>query len=485
VVARLGQGGQRTHAACQRLGEVPNPFCEADDLRSFVSELQGRLDAFEPVQSRVQDLRASLGAELGEPGYEGVISAGQQSLPQQRTGADRRLRAARRWHRLARFNVLAVLLLSAALWAGWYLLVAEPTAPEGVRLSALLHEYVGWWHDRYRVWLYPAAAGLSALALLLLLRSGVMKRRVRRLRAECDEVSRRMEVTRHRAELIDHVEGMAWPKALESLAELGDEALTRAVDGFSEGPGRVFLEEESLTELQGRADALMESCDLHLRQAREAIAGALGGLAKESEQYTRVRAENDAAMAREEERRRQAEAINARIEAVRSRVPAHESRIRLLELARDLVRGTCRELYARFNRVLRRYTGEVMPRLTEGRYQHLQIDEDLTVRVFSTDKSDFAGVEELSSGTQRQVMLAVRLAMAKALTEAAVHGDQFVILDEPFAFFDRERTRRTLEALPGIDPLLGQLWIISQDFEGEPQFRLHLRCVREADELVA
>ncbi len=51
---------------------------------------------------------------------------------------------------------------------------------------------------------------------------------------------------------------------------------------------------------------------------------------------------------------------------------------------------------------------------------------------------------EISSGTQRQMMLALRLALSRELINRAVKLRQFLFLDEPFAFFDDERTRSAL-----------------------------------------
>ena len=82
------------------------------------------------------------------------------------------------------------------------------------------------------------------------------------------------------------------------------------------------------------------------------------------------------------------------------------------------------------------------------------------------------------------MLLAVRLAMSKALIEAVDQDKQFIILDEPFAFFDRERIRASLAALPKVDKRLDQIWIITQEFEDLSPFTLHIECTRENEELI-
>ena len=122
-----------------------------------------------------------------------------------------------------------------------------------------------------------------------------------------------------------------------------------------------------------------------------------------------------------------------------------------------------------FNREIRELAGTALPRFTESRYEYLQIDEALNVRVFSNEKKDFMNLDEVSSGTQRQIMLALRLALSQELSARTGKGRQFVFLDEPFAFFDAVRTRSSLNALTGLDEQLSQIWVVTQSFTEEQQ----------------
>jgi exonuclease SbcC len=140
------------------------------------------------------------------------------------------------------------------------------------------------------------------------------------------------------------------------------------------------------------------------------------------------------------------------------------------------------ELSSRFNRDVKVLVGRLLPLFTDGRYEHLQIDEDLRVRVFSSDKRDFMDLEEVSSGTQRQIMLALRLALSKKLLDRTVKGRQFAFLDEPFAFFDEGRTRTALRALADLGGDISQVWIVAQDFPEncEVAFDTIITCERES-----
>jgi DNA repair protein SbcC/Rad50 len=107
------------------------------------------------------------------------------------------------------------------------------------------------------------------------------------------------------------------------------------------------------------------------------------------------------------------------------------------------------------------------------------------VRAFSNEKRDFMDLEEISSGTQRQIMLAVRLALSQELAGRTVRGEQFLFLDEPFAFFDEMRTRCALTVLPTLSDELNQIWIVAQDFADDLHFDYHVKCDRSFQSIPA
>ena len=170
-------------------------------------------------------------------------------------------------------------------------------------------------------------------------------------------------------------------------------------------------------------------------------------------------------------------------EAEQKKITEHQHQIAVRTLAEELLIGAETTLSQRFNRDLRELVGHTLPLFTSGRYEHLKIDEELNVQVFSNQKRDFTALDEVSSGTQRQIMLAVRLALSQKLVDSAMIGRQFIFLDEPFAFFDAERTLSTLEVLPLLSDEITQIWLIAQDFpEGSPLDK-HIECAREYESL--
>jgi len=155
--------------------------------------------------------------------------------------------------------------------------------------------------------------------------------------------------------------------------------------------------------------------------------------------------------------------------------------IRVRHKSIELLEGASRHQSGHFNRDIRELVGRMLPLFTDGRYEHLKIGDDLTVQVFSSDKRDFMELDEVSSGTQRQIMLAVRLALSQKLLDRAVKGKQFAFLDEPFAFFDEARTRKALNALKRLDNDISQIWIVAQSFPADELsgFAMHIDCGRE------
>jgi exonuclease SbcC len=92
-------------------------------------------------------------------------------------------------------------------------------------------------------------------------------------------------------------------------------------------------------------------------------------------------------------------------------------------------------------------------------------------------------LEEISSGTQRQIMLAVRLALSQQFINTTLGCRQFIFLDEPFAFFDEARTLSALRALPQLSAELSQIWIVAQVFPKDFAFDLQIHCRPDADVL--
>ena len=92
-------------------------------------------------------------------------------------------------------------------------------------------------------------------------------------------------------------------------------------------------------------------------------------------------------------------------------------------------------------------------------------------------------LDEISNGTQRQIMLALRLGLSQELVARLVRDDQFVFLDEPFAFFDSRRMRGVLKNLSELGGDLTQYWIVAQRFPQDAPIGLEIACGQHPDTL--
>ncbi len=130
----------------------------------------------------------------------------------------------------------------------------------------------------------------------------------------------------------------------------------------------------------------------------------------------------------------------------------------------------------RFNQKISDVSENTLPNFTQNRYSQIKIAEDFTVKIYSDEKNDYMDFDEISSGTQRQVMLALRIAMSEQLSINSGNEEQFIFLDEPFAFFDQSRTKATLEALPDVSDVINQVWISAQEFPENVQVAKKIEC---------
>ncbi|MGB5597861.1 MAG: AAA family ATPase [Thiothrix litoralis] len=129
----------------------------------------------------------------------------------------------------------------------------------------------------------------------------------------------------------------------------------------------------------------------------------------------------------------------------------------------DLLKRDASHSIGRFNQLVKTRCPELLQRFTQEHYKSLEISPDFNLKLLSEEKGDFLDFNEISTGTQRQVALAMRIALANALADATKTDKQMLFLDEPFAFFDPERTNNTLHSLAETSKgVISQIWLTAQ-----------------------
>ncbi|MCU7938859.1 MAG: AAA family ATPase [gamma proteobacterium symbiont of Bathyaustriella thionipta] len=254
------------------------------------------------------------------------------------------------------------------------------------------------------------------------------------------------------------------------------ERLSQAGANLAEKMRSLDKEENEERSLQINLVASSQASDKQLNTITEAD---LSFFDQQQDQQAELISQLSGALVIERERVNRAAELQEKINTLQSQIDDKESRNQTRELATELLTGAARHLSKRFNHIIRDHVGKTLPLFTQNRYEHLQIDEDLSVRVFSNEKHDFMDLDEISSGTQRQIMLAVRLALSQEMVSRKVHTQQFLILDEPFAFFDEQRTEQSLSVLPELSNDLPQIWIIAQSFPDNMNFEHSIYCERD------
>jgi len=132
-------------------------------------------------------------------------------------------------------------------------------------------------------------------------------------------------------------------------------------------------------------------------------------------------------------------------------------RLRVYTLARDCMRQASGEMLASAVPVLAESVGRTFARLTGGRYQDVEVSEsDLSISVYSPEKGDTIGADELlstlSKGTASQLYLSARLQLVDLLSRGRKPP---LIFDDSFSYFDEAR--------------LAMLWDFLKEVAGEEQ----------------
>ena len=484
MIDALDEQMQVMRTSCEQI-ETDSDLCtEHSDLSLYIKELGDRLDAFEDVQDRMDSYRIQLATLLGETDVDNSELQTEKPLPEQQKQLGREIGSLQLKNFGTQLLILAGVALALFNLLGWWQLGFNPDSTTAGWFQDLLTDIFGSWSDKRNHLLQMAAIGFGVFTAIMIFISMGISRKVGQLKKQQSRVQDRLDDISARARLIDEADEMPFTSLVEGLEKLNNEGISQLLKTYTQGMGQPFVNQLSLATEQDKLLDMLNACMNSVGDLRESIATEIGRHQRIIEEsHERIEELNNE---KEDIRRREMEMqeLREQVDGLATQTSRHEEHIDTLKLSQYLLRETCRNIYGRFNQVLSKYTGKVMPKLTDNRYKQMQIGEDLGVRVFSQDKNDFGELEEFSSGTQRQMLLAVRLAMSKALIEAVEQNRQFIILDEPFAFFDRERIRATLAALPKVDKHLDQIWIITQEFEDLSPFTLHIECSRESEEMI-
>ena len=168
--------------------------------------------------------------------------------------------------------------------------------------------------------------------------------------------------------------------------------------------------------------------------------------------------------------------IRSGLQDLKQELSVNEREIQVQETGIKLLQRASEALITDFNASIIDRTEKTMPLFTENRYKQIRISSDLSVHVYSEEKMDWVDFDEVSSGTKRQILLAVRIAMAEQLAKNTNNEKQFLFLDEPFTYFDQDRAKASLAALPRVSDVVCQIWVVAQEFPEDSQIDKRIHC---------
>jgi len=466
----------KTMAGVAPLEEVAEEFEEEiANFDEMLADIDAEVEALRQEQEELdfqEGLLVTLEDRKNE--LEAEVAANQSRLTQLREAHEvyqgnypriRKAQGKRGRSRFWRFITFVLALVAAGVWG---LLTQAGDQPQAQQLLLLLQQQVPGWQAGWVSYIGVAAVVFAVFMFFFWMRVSYHNRRVQELVGESAALAGALEEARAVTPI---------DPELEAAAAAGEG------EGDAEETGRDVQRPEE--NRYARLLPQVESSTASLEQVRELVEAEAHWLeaqiARKEKALRKLGQEVDQELERVRQMARLSEVIDG-LEAKEAEIRASQERRRK---AIELLEGAAADFSNDFNKEIRDLVARTLPVFTQGRYEHLRIDPDLSVKVFSSDKHDFMDLDEVSSGTQRQIMLALRLALSQKLLNRKVKGSQFAFLDEPFAFFDEERTRYALRALSGLSEQLTQIWIVAQSYpEGaDVEFALSIRCSRDLDAL--
>lgn len=490
----------------QREITTPHPHSVAIKTMAGVAELEHvsleleeeinqRQEVLEELQAEQEALQTELEEMDFEEGYlmslednknllEAELQANRDTLSTLDDATDNYLtnessiRRAGKKRGSARFWRFITFVLALVLGGIWGLLTQKPDLAQSVQLLNVLQQKVPDWQDAYILYIGYAAIGMAVIMLLLWIRSAAQSSKLNTLQQSSAALSPVMEQARlvTPAPLVaQEVPAEDDEKSTDDTSEENSDITAKPMltkDRHDEAEYALLLSRVVSTSATGA----------EVRQYAEQEQNWLASQVQSKEEnFWKISQEVDDEL----DRVKHVASLQEVEASLQEKMSELKLRIASREKAIELLDGAAEHMSNNFNRDIRDLVGRTLPVFTHGRYEHLRIDPKLIVRVFSSDKRDFMDLEEVSSGTQRQIMLALRLALSQKLLNRTVKGKQFAFLDEPFAFFDEERTEHALTALDKLSENLSQIWVVAQTFPAgsETGFAARLKCSRDLDSL--
>ncbi len=138
------------------------------------------------------------------------------------------------------------------------------------------------------------------------------------------------------------------------------------------------------------------------------------------------------------------EKIKSELEDLNVKISAQKEYCDCLELALSTLTDSYAEVRQSFGSELEKKAGSIFSELTDQRYNNISISKSFDIAVNKTDVFGSKELDYLSSGTQDQAYLSLRLALAELISEESALP---IILDDSLAQYDDTRSQTALKFL--------------------------------------
>ena len=157
-------------------------------------------------------------------------------------------------------------------------------------------------------------------------------------------------------------------------------------------------------------------------------------------------------------------ALAARREALQERLNARTMEHQAITMALEALESASRQMQERFSPALNRRTGELVHRLTGGRYEQVTLSRELEASALPTGGIGPRRALALSGGTADQIYFALRLAVCQLCLPEDDPAP--LVLDDALLAFDGQRLEQALDLLLELAGERQILLLTCQDREG-------------------
>jgi len=143
----------------------------------------------------------------------------------------------------------------------------------------------------------------------------------------------------------------------------------------------------------------------------------------------------------------------------KKRITDEKRNMQNLKMLSDVMSSFRSHLISRIRPALSLYASDFFSRLTDGKYQEIELDENYNLMVY--DGGNPYEIERFSGGEGDLANLCLRLAISEVITERAGGLFNFIILDEIFGSQDIIRQQNIMKAFNSLSSKFRQIFLIT------------------------